>query len=75
MTERNPHFEAVANAQAARMSASAAMPTIGPAQIAQALRAMPADEAYRLITQELLPDAIDRRRHAAHAMPVEGAPV
>jgi hypothetical protein len=73
MTERNPHFDNVARAQIERLGRHAA-PVMTPAQILAALDALPPDLAKNT-AHEGLSRAIRRQTHAAHAMPVEGAPV
>jgi hypothetical protein len=75
MIERNPHFDSVNLAQIERLGKSRMGQMAARADIIRAIHAMPADEAYRLITQELLPDVVRRRMIEAHDRVVDGVPV
>jgi hypothetical protein len=62
--------DAVAKAQFARLcKVSRRLPE---SVIIDAFRAMPADDAYLLITRDLLPDAVRRRMIEAHDRAVDG---
>ena len=67
MTDLN--FENVQRAQIARLGRVTRR--LPDSAIIDALRAMPADDAYRLITQDLLPDAVRRRMIEAHDRAVD----
>jgi hypothetical protein len=69
MSDRNPHFDNVARAQIARLGKVTRR--LPDSAIIDALRSMPADEAYRLITQDLLPEAVRRRMIEAHDRAVD----
>jgi hypothetical protein len=61
MNYRNPHFQAVADAQAARMSVPAPMPVMNDDAIKTAFDAMTPDDAYAF-ARELLMIAAKRQQ-------------
>jgi hypothetical protein len=73
MTEFQEKADNVARAQIERLGRHAA-PAMRPYQILAALDALPPGLA-KITAHEGLSRAIRRQMHAAHAMPVEGAPV
>jgi hypothetical protein len=75
MTEFQEKADNVARAQIERLGKSRMGQMAARADIIRAIHAMPADEAYRLITQELLPDVVRRRMIEAHDRAVDGVPV